>query len=124
MRKFIAVLLVLAVLCPFWAPKAEAIDPVTMMILAPIAVKVAEAARPYLEKSLISTGTGLIKIGKDAFHLLYLPYGFLEMTIGAPFGKFRSGLIHTIRGGLIAPIRLILHSLLLPIYMVGADINV
>lgn len=124
MRKFIATLLVMAILSPFFAPKANAIDPVTMMVLAPIAIKVADAARPYIEKSLIGTGTGLLKIGKDVLHMLYLPYGLLEVTLGAPFNKFRSGLVHMLRGGVIAPIRLILHTLILPVYMTGAQINI
>lgn len=124
MRKFIAALLVLAILFPVWVPEAKAIDPVTMMVLAPIAIKVADAARPYIEKSLIGTGTGLLKIGKDVLHMLYLPYGLLEITFGAPFNKFRSGLVHILRGGVIAPIRLILHTLILPVYMTGAQINI
>lgn len=123
-RKFLAAALIAALILPFGAVRVQAIDPVTMMILAPVAVKAAEIARPYVVKSMIGTGRGLIKIGKDAFHLLYLPLGFLEMTIGAPFKKFRSGMIHVVRGGVIAPVRLILHTLLLPVYMTGANVNI
>lgn len=124
MRKFLLVVLVLALISPLGSSKLHAIDPVTMMILAPIAVKAAEVARPYIIKSLMGTGRGLIKIGRDVFHVLYLPYGLLEMTIGAPFKKFRSGLVHIVRGGVIAPIRLILHTLMLPVYMTGANVNI
>ena len=124
MKKFLAVLLIIGILCPFFAPKANAIDPVTMMVLAPVAIKVAEAARPYLERSIIGTGKGLLKIGKDSIHILYLPWGLLEMTIGAPFKKFHSGLVHVIRGGVWAPARLFMHIFLLPVYMVGAQINI
>ena len=124
MRKFLVITLVMALMLPFGSSKLHAIDPVTMMILAPIAVKAAEVARPYLVKSLMGTGRGLIKIGRDVFHVLYLPYGLLEMTIGAPFKKFRSGLVHVVRGGVIAPIRLFLHTLMLPVYMTGANVNI
>ena len=124
MRKLIVIMLVAVLVLPFGAMKAQAIDPITMMILAPVAVKAAEVARPYVVKSVIGTGRGIIKVGRDAFHILYLPLGLLEMTVGAPFKKFRTGLKHVIRGGVIAPIRLILHSLLLPAYMVGVDINI
>lgn len=124
MKKTFLVLLTVLLLLPVFAPRAQAIDPVTMMVLAPVAIKAAEVARPYVVKSLIGTGTGLMKVGKDAFHMLYLPYGLLEMTIGAPFKKFHSGVVHVIRGGVVAPIRLILHSLLLPLYMVGANVNI
>ena len=124
MRKFLAVTLIAVLVLPFSAFKVQAIDPVTMMILAPVAVKAAEVARPYVVKSVIGTGRGLIKVGRDAFHLLYLPLGILEMTIGAPFKKFRSGMVHVVRGGVIAPVRLILHTLLLPVYMTGANVNI
>ena len=124
MKKFLAVTLIAVLVLPFSAFKVQAIDPVTMMILAPVAVKAAEVARPYVVKSVIGTGRGLIKVGRDAFHLLYLPLGILEMTIGAPFKKFRSGMVHVVRGGVIAPVRLILHTLLLPVYMTGANVNI
>ena len=124
MRKFLAVTLIAVLVLPFSAFKVQAIDPVTMMILAPVAVKAAEVARPYVVKSVIGTGRGLIKVGRDAFHLLYLPLGILEMTVGAPFKKFRAGMVHVVRGGVIAPVRLILHTLLLPVYMTGANVNI
>lgn len=124
MKKFLLITLVALMVLPFGAMKVQAIDPITMMILAPVAVKAAEIARPYVVKGLIGTGRGLIKIGRDAFHVLYLPLGLLEMTIGAPFKRFRTGVVHVVRGGVVAPIRLILHSLLLPVYMLGADINI
>ena len=124
MRKILMILLVLSLVFPVFAPKARAIDPVTMMILAPLAVKVADVAKPYIIKSMIGTAKGLFKVGKDAVHILYLPYGLLEVTVGAPFKKVRSGLVHIVRGGVVAPTRLILHTLLLPVYMTGAQINI
>lgn len=123
MKKMILILLTALLLAPGLSPKAEAIDPITMAILAPIALKVADAAKPYVIKSVVGTCNGLFKIGKDVLHLLYLPYGILEMTIGAPFHKFRSGTVHVIRGGVIAPARLFIHVLILPVYMTGAQIN-
>lgn len=123
-KKFLMIVLTVALFCPFLAPKAYAFDPVTMMILAPVAIKAAEVAQPYVIKSLIGTGKGMLKIGRDVFHMMYLPYGLLEMTIGAPFNKFHSGVVHVIRGGAIAPIRLILHTLMLPIYMAGVNVNI
>lgn len=107
--------------CP---PKARAIDPITMAILAPIAVKAAEVAKPYVIRAAVNTGAGLFKVGKDAFEILYLPYGLGEMTIGAPFHRFRRGVVHVVRGGVVAPTRLVLHVLLMPVYMVGAKVNI
>ena len=45
------------------------------------------------------------------------------MSIGAPFGGFRNGLVNTIKG-FIAPGKLVVHTLLLPAMMVGLDINI
>ena len=45
------------------------------------------------------------------------------MTVGAPFGGFTSGLVYTIKGA-IAPGKLVLHTLLLPVMMIGVDINI
>ncbi len=124
MKRFLLIILTAAVIMPVIPPKAGAIDPVTLAILAPIAVKVAEAAKPYLIRSAVRTGKGLLNIGKSSFEILYLPLGIGEMTIGAPFNKFRKGLVHTVRGGVVAPTKLFLHVLLLPVYMVGAQVNI
>jgi hypothetical protein len=113
MKRFVLIILCLAfVMTVFSPPKARAIDPITMAILAPVALKAAEAAKPYLIRAVVGTGSGLLKIGKDAFQILYLPLGICEMTIGAPFNRFRKGLVHTVRGGLVAPTRLFLHILI------------
>jgi hypothetical protein len=125
MKRTILIILSLAiVMMAFPPPKARAIDPITMAILAPVAMKAAEAAKPYIIRAAVGTGKGLLKIGKDAFQILYLPLGLCEMTIGAPFKKFRKGLVHVVRGGLVAPTRLLLHIFILPVYMVGARVNI
>lgn len=109
----------------FAAPqKAQAIDPITMAILAPVAMKLAEASKPYVIRSVIGTGKGVFNIGKAALEILYLPLGIGEVTIGLPFKKGRSGLKHIIRGGVIAPTKIVVHTLLLPVYMTGAKINI
>ena len=117
-------LLVISLMMCAMPPKARAIDPVTMAILAPVAIKVAEAARPYVVRSLVGTGKGLFNVGKAALEILYLPYGLGEITIGLPFNKGRRGLVHIIRGGMIAPVKVVVNVLLLPVYMTGAQINI
>lgn len=116
-------LLVLIVMLLFPATKVQAIDPVTIAILAPIALKVADAARPYLVRGALNAVKCLGKMGKDTFEILYLPYGFLKMTAGAPFGGFSSGLVYSIKGA-VAPGKLVLHTLMLPVMLVGVDINI
>lgn len=103
--------------------QAKAIDPITIAILAPVALQLANAARPYVIRGLINFGKGLLRVGKDMLELVFLPYGLLKMTFGAPFGGFRSGLVYTLRGG-IAIGKMIFHILLLPIVIFGVNVNV
>ena len=105
-------------------PRTRAIDPITMAILAPVAMKVADAAKPYIIRSIVGTGKGLFKIGEDVLEILYLPFGLGEITIGAPFNRFRKGMVHIVRGGLVAPTKMLLHIFILPVYMTGARINI
>jgi hypothetical protein len=121
-----SVMVVLAVCCMMFAfpPRAKAIDPITMAILAPVAMKLAEASKPYVIRSMIGTGKGVLNIGKAAIEILYLLLGLGEITIGLPLKKGRSGLKHLIRGGVIAPAKIVVHTLLLPVYMTGAKINI
>ena len=118
--KILFLIITLVFLCP---QKAKAIDPVTMVVLAPAALKVANSATPYLVRVAKNTTKGLIKIGKDVFEIFYLPYGLGKMTIGYPFGGFRSGVVYTIKGA-IAPGKLVVHTVLLPAYMVGLEVNI
>lgn len=121
-----AMLIVLTVACVMFAmpQRAKAIDPITLAILAPVALKVADAAKPYIIRAVIGTGKGVLNIGKSALEILYLPYGIGEITIGLPFNKGRKGLVHIIRGGVIAPVKVILNVLLLPVHMTGVRINI
>lgn len=106
------------------APRARAIDPVTLAVLAPIALRMAESAKPYLVRGGINMLQGVYKIGKDVCHMVfYLPLGLGEMTIGAPFGGFRHGMVHSLKGGVIAPTRLLVHTLCLPLYAAGVKFN-
>ena len=112
-------LVIAAVLCLCFAmpQKAKAIDPITMAILAPVALKVAEAAKPYVIRYVVGTGKGVFQIGKSALEILYLPLGIGEVTIGLPFNQGRKGLKHIIRGGVIAPAKVLVNVLMLPVYM-------
>ena len=103
--------------------QAKAIDPITIAILAPVALQLANAARPYVIRGLINFGKGLLRVGKDMVELVFLPYGLLKMTFGAPFGGFRSGLVYTLRGG-IAIGKMIFHILILPIVIFGVNFNI
>ncbi len=124
MKRFVKItFLVLVVAIAFPAPEAEAIDPVTIAVLAPVAMRVADAAKPYILRGIINTGRCMLKMGKDVLEFFYFPYGLMKMSFGAPFGGFRSGFIYTVRGS-IAPVKLIVHTLLLPVMMIGVNVNI
>ena len=122
-RRQIKILFLVLALLLIPMHQAKAIDPVTIAILAPIALQLANAARPYVIRGLINLGKGVIRVGKDVVELIFLPYGLLKMTLGAPFGGFRSGLVYTIRGG-IAIGKIIFHVLILPLSVFGLNFNV
>lgn len=102
--------------------RARAIDPVTIAILAPIALQAAEAARPYVIRGMINFGKGLLKIGKASLDLFFIPYGLFKMIFLSPWGEFRSGVVYTIRGG-IGIGKIVAHVLLLPVYTCGVEVN-
>lgn len=99
-------------------PKAKAIDPVTIAVLAPVAIKAAKVMRPYIQRGLVSGTRGLIKTGKDTLEILYIPWGLVQMTIGLPFGGFGPG-VQNIGKGLFAPVKVISDVLCLPLQFTG-----
>lgn len=111
-----------AIMAAVLPERAEAIDPVTIAILAPIALKAAEAARPYVVRGMINCGKGMLKIGKASLDLFFIPYGLFKIIFLSPWGEFRSGVIYTMRGG-IGIGKIVVYTLLLPVYMCGLDIN-
>ena len=121
-RREIKILFLVLALMLVPVHQAKAIDPVTIAILAPVALQLANAARPYVIRGLINLGKGLLRVGKDMIELVFLPYGLLKMTVGAPCGGFRSGLVYTLRGG-IAIGKMVFHILILPIVMFGITFN-
>jgi hypothetical protein len=102
----------------FPAPKARACDPVTIALLAPVAIAAAKEAKPYLIKGFQNGVTDMMLIGKDFLEFFYLPLGILKVTAGAPFGYFSSGLKNCVTGG-IAPFKMTFHIVMLPVYCTG-----
>lgn len=115
---FLALLLLLP---GVFTPKAQAFEPVTMALLAPVALKVYEAAEPRLIRGMTYGGKKLVEIGGNVFEILYLPLGVVQVTLGMPFGFFGSG-VQNIGKGLIAPGKLVLNTLALPFALFGVDI--
>lgn len=102
----------------FTTQKAEAFDPVTIAILAPIAIEAAEIAYPYVVRGLTTGGAALIDVGVDILSILYLPLGVLEVALLWPFGLFSSGCSHIVKG-FCAPFTLVWDVLMLPLNFCG-----
>ena len=84
-------ILILLILFCFAAPpfvrEAQAMDPVTIAILTPIAIKGAQVAAPYVMRGLASGARHMVSMGYDLINFFRLPLGFLQVTAGIPFGS-------------------------------------
>jgi hypothetical protein len=114
---FLFILITGAFIIP--APKAKAIDPVTLAILAPIAIKAAQTASPYVIKGLANGAKHLVLMGKNTLEILYLPLGVVQTTVGVPFGGLAPGIKNIVQGS-IAPFKLTFNALMLPLAFCGA----
>ena len=122
MHRSVRILFLVAVLLAAVPQRSHAIDPVTIAILAPIALQAAQAARPYVVRGMINFGKGMLKVGKSALGIFYLPYGLFKIIFLSPWGQFRSGVIYSIRG-CVGLGKMLVNILLLPVYMCGLEIN-
>ena len=117
-KKLIVLFLVAGLFMPFSTPRLQAMDPVTIAILAPVAIKAAEVMMPYVLQGLKNAGLHLMKMGLDVVGILKLPLGVLQSTFGAPIGMFDSGLRNML-AGLVAPLELVWHTVMFPFAIFG-----
>jgi hypothetical protein len=123
MKKIVITLLLFAaIFMLFPHPEAKAMEPVTIALLAPVAIKAAEKAQPYVMRGLVNGGKGMLLVGKDILDIFRLPLGFLEVTLGAPFGFFKEGIKNVVLGT-IAPFKMAFHTIMLPVMFCGVEIN-
>ena len=99
-------------------PEAKAMDPVTIAILAPIALQVGRAMMPYIIKGLTNMGRMGLKAGVELINVFRLPLGILQLTLMIPFGAFYSGLQNTVIG-FIAPFKMAFFVLMMPVAAFG-----
>ena len=116
LRRICAVTVIVG-LMSFGAPQAHS-EPVSMIILAPLALKAANMASPYVIEWMTNSGGQLLAIGKDVVDIFCLPLGVVQCTFGAPFGLFSNGL-GNIGAGCVAPFKLVVDVLLLPLAFFG-----
>lgn len=111
-------ILILLIVFSFAAPplmrEAKAMDPVTIAILTPIAIKGAQIAAPYVIRGLVSGGNHMLSMGTDLINFFRLPLGVLQSTVGVPLGQFSNGVRNMVAGG-VAPFKFTVKTLLLPL---------
>lgn len=122
-RRFVLVATLLCVIAFYFAPRYEAqayVDPVTIAILAPIALKAASIVAPHVIRAMGAMGKELMKGGIDLAGILYLPLGVVESTVLLPW-CFSNGIKH-IGKGVVAPFKFALHVLVLPLTPLGVSL--
>ena len=94
-RRFLLIIMILLSVSFYFAPqpKARAIDPVTLAILTPVAIKGAQILAPYVLRGLKNMATVGLRSFKHLFSLFKIPLGVLECTLGC-FWFFSSGIVH------------------------------
>lgn len=111
-------LLILLLSCSFFAPVKVKADPVTMAVFAPLALKAASIAMPYVMRGVQSGAVHMVKIGYDVVGVFRLPLGIGQTLLGWPFGYFQTGIKNTTLGA-VAPFKLVWDVLLLPVALAG-----
>ena len=124
MRKYAMLFTVMVMMFAFFCPqpKAEAIDPVTIAVLAPIAIQVAKTMMPYVIKGMICMGRVALKAGKELVSILRLPLGLLQVIFLFPFGRNFSSGLRNIGHGFVAPFKFTFYVVLLPFAAFGINI--
>jgi len=117
-KKLTILMLAAALLSPCFMPRARAMDPVTIAILAPLAIKAAKVATPYVVRGIKCGIFHMKKMGEDLLKILALPLGLGQMSIGAPFGYFKRG-TNNCWIGIQSPFKLVWDTLMLPIAFTG-----
>ncbi len=113
MKNVFFLLCVVLLISEFNVQEAKAMDPVTIAILAPYALPVAEAAGKHAFKGLMAGMPALGDMGTSLLSIFLLPVGVLECTIGMPFGFFGDGIGNVWDGG-VAPFKFAYSTLTWP----------
>lgn len=93
-------------------------DPVTIAILAPVAIEGARVASPYIIRGLASGGKHLLVMAEHTAEIFLIPWGLGQMLVMDYAGGFGN-----ICQGMCAPFKLVGDVLILPIAFCGIDIG-
>lgn len=121
-KSLIVLIFILAALSPFVSSDSYAIDPVTIAILAPVAIKAAEVSAPYVMRGLQCGANHMLNTGARFLDIFRLPLGVLQTTIGIPFNQFSNG-VNNIVLGAVAPITFTIDVLCMPLAFCGLVAN-
>ena len=124
MRKYAVIFTISVMMFAFFypEPEAKAMDPVTIAILAPIAIQVAKTMRPYIVRGMINLGRMGLKAGKELISILRLPLGIIQVLFLFPWGRNFSSGIRNIGHGFFAPFMFAFYCMLLPISAFGVGL--
>ncbi len=89
-----------------------------MMLLAPIALKVAKDASPHVISGMRGAGEQMVAVANNLGDMIKLPWGIIQATAGVPFGYFGEGM-NNIFNGVCAPFYLVVNVLTLPFAFTG-----
>lgn len=115
MKRLLIIIVLLSVFLP---ANTNAMDPVTIAILAPVAIEGAKTASPYIIRGMVSGGKHMVQMAGHIAEIFLIPWGCGQILLM----DYSSG-AGNIFQGLCAPFKLIGDVLLLPIAFCGIDIS-
>ena len=124
MRRYAVILTLTVMMFAFFypQPEARAMDPVTIAILAPIAIQVAKAMMPYVIRGMINMGRMGMKAGREMLNILRLPLGLVQVIFLWPWGRNFSSGLRNLGHGAVAPFMMTFYFLLLPFSVFGVGV--
>ncbi|MBO4648564.1 MAG: hypothetical protein J5806_10455 [Lentisphaeria bacterium] len=124
MRRYAVILTLTVMMFAFFypQPEARAMDPVTIAILAPIAIQVAKAMMPYVIRGMINMGRMGMKAGREMLNILRLPLGLVQVIFLWPWGRNFSSGLRNLGHGAVAPFMMTFYFLLLPFSAFGVGV--
>lgn len=102
----------------FSVSKVQAMEPVTMAVLAPILAPYAMKAASCMFQGCVKTVPGWTNAGAQLLNIFRLPLGVIQSTLGAPFGFLGDGIGNTWQGAK-APFIMVKEILYMPVYFFG-----
>lgn len=123
-KRFLLTVTILFAVCFYFGPQPEvkAIDPVTLAILAPIAIQGAKILAPYVMRAMGHFLKAIVNIGRHLLGFFRIPLGLLQCTLLAPFGgQFMYGLAN-LGAGFVSFLKFMWSVLILPLSFFGVGV--